>query len=201
MKKICILLFAGCFAAGIFMLANQNRGHVQYVAQCEFECRRADSNCTERANSVMDGWHIKELLEAYKRECAPDVLAKTYSHRSPSATEDEISISNAFSTCSFAIANPDVSKVVVTVYSCDSGIAKDVACFVVKSFAEWMEKRNRQILEKNTARLRVEAEKARRSGRPVPVRISELLSEVESRMRREVFRIVTNGEVRCEKAK
>ena len=89
----------------------------------------------------------------------------------------------------------------MTVYSCDSGIAKDVACFVVKSFAEWMEKRNRQILEKNTARLRVEAEKARRSGRPVPVRISELLSEVESRMRREVFRIVTNGEVRCEKAK
>ena len=200
MKKICSLFFVVCVAAGVFVLANRNRGHMQYVAQCEFECRRAASNCDERTSSKMDYWYINELLEAYKRECAPDVLAKTFLQRSLGHHEGEISISNAFSSCAFAIKDSGVPKVVLTVYACNSGIAKDVACFTVKSFAEWMENRNRHAFEKNTARLRLEAEKARRGGHPVSAKTSALLSEIEKRMKREAFRIVTNGEVRCEKA-
>ena len=200
MKKICSLLFVACLALGIFMFANRNRGHVQYVAQCEFECRKADSNCDERTSGKMDCWYVSELLEAYKRECTPDVLVKTYFQQSLGHQKGESSISNAISSCAFAIKDSSVPKVVLTVYAFNSGVAKDVACFAVKSFAEWMENRNRHVLEKNTARLRLEVEKARRGGHPVPVKTSALLSEIERRMKREEFRIVPIGGIRCEKA-
>lgn len=199
MRKIFSLLFVVCLVAGIFGLASWNRGHVQYVAQCEFECRRADNNCDERMSGMMDCWYINELLEAFKRENTSDVLAKTYFQKSLESQKGGISISNAFSSCTFTIKNSGVPKVTLTVYACNSGIAKDVASFIVKSFAEWVENRNRHAVEKNVARLRLELEKARRGGRSVPTTTSALLFEVESRMKREAFRIVPNGEVRCKK--
>ena len=194
MKKICFLLLVVCLSVSMLLFVAMGSKHGQYVAQCEFECCR-DSG--RQGDTRADIWLVKEYLEWFKKECTPNSLTERFLQRSVRNVGDAILASNTFASCSLSLANSTAPKVVLVMSSPDSSLAKEATTFLVESFSNWLDRNNRLAFEKNTARLRVEAERCRRKGVPIDPQIDEALSEARKRMKDEEFHVGAIGEIRC----
>lgn len=175
-------------------LADRGGKHGKYVAWCEFECRR---DVAGQGDIQTDIWLVKDHLGRFRNEYTPDALTERFLQSSSRNIDNMALASNAFASCSFSMTTSTVPKVVVAVTSQDSSLAKEATEFVVGSFSKWLDNHNRLAFEKNTARLRVEAEKCRRKGIPVDSKIEEALSEARTRMKVEDFRIGAIGRIQC----
>ena len=102
---------------------------------------------------------------------------------------DRLHVRRVFESCEIKIENGSVPDVSILVRARDRRLAKETVEFLVKGFADMVNERNHHVLEKHTARARVQIEKAKRRGDPVPEGALREIEVVRSSLENENYRV------------
>lgn len=154
-------------AVGGFCLLIEN----EYCASCSFYCGRSTMTSMDT-----DIWHVKGYLRKFVQGESIQALAIDYSK---SHDGDFALVQRAFESCAADVGDVGgkMPKVLLEIRSRDKTLAKSAALFCAQRFSAMLEERHRCVLDQYTARAKVQIEKAKRAGTPVP---EETLREIES---------------------
>ncbi|MCQ2394519.1 MAG: hypothetical protein MJ249_09550 [Kiritimatiellae bacterium] len=171
MACVLAVLIAGlCFATE----------RVYSVSGC-FSCVRSSPSApTEEL------WHVESYVKRFVRE---NLIRSSAGDFTKVYGGDWIQVCKAFESCTMSVTNScnGVPLVKIQVRAQECQLAKDVVRFCIRRFSDMITERNRRVLDKHTAQVRVEVEKLRRAGRPVPSEMLHKLDMMKTAVEKECY--------------
>ena len=164
-----------CFA---FYLATES----EYVASCTFSCSRSGSAET----SETEKWRVEGYVKKFLGSASIQLLEQKFLSTNNSSRPN---VHRAFESCEMKVENSSAPVVSILIRARDEMLAKSAVEFCVKRFADMVNERNHHVFEKHTARARVEIEKAKRRGEPMPEGALREIEVVRASLENENYRV------------
>lgn len=164
-----------CFA---FYLATES----EYVASCTFSCSRSGSAET----SETEKWRVEGYVKKFLGSASIQSLEQKFLSTNNSSRPN---VHRAFESCEMKVENSSAPVVSILIRARDEMLAKSAVEFCVKRFADMVNERNHHVFEKHTARARVEIEKAKRRGEPMPEGALREIEVVRASLENENYRV------------
>lgn len=181
LAKRRFIIVTGCVLAMMclaFYLATES----EYVASCTFSCSRSGLPVTSETEKWRVEGYVKKFIESDSvRSLERDFLKTNNCNR--------LHVRRAFESCEIKVENGSVPDVSIRVRARDRRLAKETVEFCVKGFADMVNERNQHVLEKHTARARVQIEKAKRRGEPEPEDALREIEVVRASLKKENYRV------------
>ena len=181
LAKRRLIIVTGCVLAMMclaFYLATES----EYIASCTFSCSRSGSPVTSEAEKWRVEGYVKKFIESDSVWSLERDFLKTKNC-------NRLHVRRAFESCEIKVENGSVPDVSILVRARDRRLAKEMVEFCVKGFADMVNERNHHVFEKHTARAKVQIEKAKRRGEPVPEGALREIEAVRASLESENYRV------------
>lgn len=164
----------------------------EYCASCSFYCGRSTMMSIDT-----DVWHVKGYLRKFVQGESVRSLAIDYSK---SHDGDFALVQRAFESCAADVGDvgEKMPMVLLEIRSSDKTLAKNAVLFCAQRFSAMLEERHRCVLDQHTARAKVQIEKAKRAGIPVPEEALREILSIQSVLEKDRYRVVGINLVKVE---